>query len=110
VLHCCLHIRVAISVRTGGFATVQEEGSNEIAATPAAAMLERHVMSYAVFNTVMNALEALVWFIGLTWFPVDWEYRWCIFLVGLLMSLRVPGAFLANDFRGRNKRPNETRQ
>jgi hypothetical protein len=81
ILHCSLHIRVALSCEKD-------------------TALGRHVWNYAIFIIVMSALEATVWLVGVFVFPVDWNYRWCIFLGGILLSFRVPRAFMANDFHG----------
>lgn len=66
--------------------------------------LTQHVINYAVFNIVMTTLEFTTWLVGIFVFPIDWEYRWCIFLVGLLLAQRIPRAFLANDFHAASSR------
>lgn len=48
----------------------------------------------------MNLLETGVWCIGIFVFEETWQFRWLIFLAGVLLALRVPRAFLANDFHG----------
>jgi len=88
VLHCLLHVRVAV---TNWKAAAAAEARNPV---------DEHVIHYAVFNIIMTALESTCWLVGIMAFPVDWEYRWCIFLGGILLALRVPRAFLANDFHG----------
>jgi hypothetical protein len=84
LLHCLLHVRVALT-------NSSQQGTNPLAS---------HVTHYAVYQIVLTAAESLVWLTGIFVLPVDWPYRWCIFMVGLLLALRVPRAFLANDFHG----------
>lgn len=62
--------------------------------------VEHHVKHYALYNTLMNAVETATWILGRLYVPPDW--RWVIFLVAVLMALRIPRAFLANDFHGTN--------
>lgn len=61
--------------------------------------VEHHVKHYALYNTLMNAAETATWILGWWYVPADW--RWVIFLVAVLMALRIPRAFLANDFHGK---------
>jgi hypothetical protein len=82
ILYCALHLRVLISNRRG------------------TSPLSMHVKTYAIVNIVATFLEAAVWLAGSLWKPIDWEYRWVVFVVGLLLGLRIPRAFLANDFHG----------
>jgi hypothetical protein len=81
-LHCYLHIRVAVTNR----------GSEN--------PLTQYVLAYALLNVLMTLAETVVWCVGIFYFDADWEYRWALFLGGILLSLRVPRAFLANDFHG----------
>lgn len=60
--------------------------------------IDQHVKNYAIFNTVMNLLETCTWIFGV--FVVPRNYRWIVFLLGVGLALRVPRAFLANDFHG----------
>jgi hypothetical protein len=60
--------------------------------------VEHHVKHYALFNTVMNTAETATWISGVLLMPADW--RWIVFLVAVFMALRIPRAFLANDFHG----------
>lgn len=83
-LHCLLHIRVA--------------ATNWRSRTES--LLSKHVIHYAIFNIVMTLCESVVWLVGILIYPVDWPYRWCIFVGGIVLGLRVPRAFLANDFHG----------
>ncbi len=83
VLHMLLHMRVAYWNR------------NALPGT-----LEEHVRQYAMFNVGMNLLEAAIWVTGTLAVPVDGKYRWAIFVGGIMAALRVPRAFLANDFHG----------
>jgi low temperature requirement protein LtrA len=81
-LHCLLHIRIVFN------------SSNEDS------HLARHIQQYAVFNASMTFLECLTWSIGVWILPTDWPYRWCLVVLAILLALRVPRAFLANDFHG----------
>ena len=87
LLHAWLHVRVMWSLDRG-----------------ASTALTQHVKAYAAFNFVMNCLEAVTWLVGVLVFPPDWKYRWLCFVVGLLLALRVPRAFLANDFHAANSK------
>jgi Bacterial low temperature requirement A protein (LtrA) len=60
--------------------------------------VEHHVKHYALYNTLMNMAETATWILGWLYAPPEW--RWIIFLVAVLMALRIPRAFLANDFHG----------
>jgi hypothetical protein len=60
--------------------------------------VEHHVKHYALYNTLMNLAETAVWVCGLLFMPYD--YRWVVFSVAVLMALRIPRAFLSNDFHG----------
>lgn len=80
--HLILHVRVALSGDSASDA------------------LNRHITNYAVLNIIMNALELSVWCIGIFGYPPEWPYRWILFVVGVLLALRMPRAFLANDFHG----------
>jgi hypothetical protein len=62
--------------------------------------LSKHIRAYALYNVVMNILEAAVWIVGVFYFPQEFEYRWVIFTAGVVLALRVPRVFLANDFHG----------
>jgi len=59
-----------------------------------------HVRQYAFYNIGMNLCEIAAWSVGTFYLPEDSQYRWAVFLVGILFSMRVPRAFLANDFHG----------
>ena len=110
-LHCMLHIRVALVFGGGG----DGDGASTLPITAGASPSDveprkstadrvnetrHHVQNYALFNTFMTLLEAMVWILGIVVVPVDSPYRWVVFLVGLLCALRVPRSFLANDFHG----------
>jgi hypothetical protein len=106
-LHCLLHIRVALSTRTGSGTASGGESPASSSSEPSAVSLPsadnalaKHVLHYAMFNVVMTALEMIVWCIGIFVLDVDYEYRWAIYVGGILLALRVPRAFLANDFHG----------
>jgi low temperature requirement protein LtrA len=60
--------------------------------------LDHHVQKYALYRICMNLLEATTWMVGI--FVVPLSLRWIIFTVGVLFALRIPRAFLANDFHG----------
>lgn len=60
--------------------------------------LEHHVQIYALFNSMMNLVESATWIFGMLFTPA--KYRWMVFTVGVLLGLRIPRAFLANDFHG----------
>lgn len=60
--------------------------------------LDHHVQTYALFNSVMNLVESATWIFGMIFTPSD--KKWIIFTVGVLLGLRIPRAFLANDFHG----------
>ena len=60
--------------------------------------IDQHVKNYAIFNTAMNMLETCTWVFGVIFVPR--QYRWIVFLAGVGLALRVPRAFLANDFHG----------
>uniref|UniRef100_A0A7S3P4C5 Uncharacterized protein n=1 Tax=Amphora coffeiformis TaxID=265554 RepID=A0A7S3P4C5_9STRA len=79
-LHFLLHVRVALTMRDS------------------AETMAQAVSKYAVFNMIMNFLEMVTWLVGTLVFPPDWPYRWLIFLGGIVLALRVPQAFLPNDF------------
>lgn len=61
--------------------------------------VDRHVQIYALFNSIMNLLESATWVFGMIFTPL--EYRYIVFVVGVLLGLRIPRAFLANDFHGK---------
>lgn len=82
-LHFLLHFRVCLWYR------------NAIPDT-----IESFVRSFAIMTMILTLLETVVWTVGIFCFPVDWPYRWVIFLVGILLSMRVPRTFLSNDFHG----------
>ena len=60
--------------------------------------VEYHVKRYAIYNIIMNFLEATSWSIGI--FYVNPSHRWIVFLIGVLMGLRIPRSILNNDFHG----------
>lgn len=93
ILHCALHVRVAL-------ANYQNRRNSNMDGNNNNNPIDQHVMHYAVFNIVMMTLEATCWLVGIVVYPVDWPYRWCIFGGGIVLALRVPRAFLANDFHG----------
>ena len=60
--------------------------------------VDYHVRQYGLYHTVMNLIEATIWILGAAFVPVT--YRWVVFATGALLGLRIPRAFLANDFHG----------
>jgi hypothetical protein len=62
------------------------------------AATDHHVQIYALFNCIMNLVESATWIVGIYVVPV--EYRYIVFVAGVLWGLRIPRAFLANDFHG----------
>ena len=58
------------------------------------------VKQYAIFTMFMTFCEAAVWLVGVFALPEDFEHRGYIFLAGLILSFRIPKAFLPNDFHG----------
>lgn len=60
--------------------------------------VDQHVRTHALYNTLMNLLETCTWILGAFLVPVS--YRWIVFIVAVALALRVPRAFLANDFHG----------
>jgi hypothetical protein len=60
--------------------------------------LDHLVRQYALYNTLMNLLESATWIFGMIFCP--FQYRWIVFTCGVLFALRIPRAFLANDFHG----------
>ena len=60
----------------------------------AESVLQSHVHRYAAFNMTMNFLEAITWTVGFVTIPENSSLRWAIFAVGVLLSLRIPRAFL----------------
>jgi hypothetical protein len=98
VLHCLLHVRVAMTTcaPSPGIDLSNPSAAAEGAPDP----LARHVRAYAVYNIAMNSCEALAWGAGIFVVPYGWEHRWAVFAVGILLALRIPRAFLSNDFHG----------
>jgi hypothetical protein len=101
-LHCFLHIRVAVSASTGNRAGALSSTANrtEPSTSLQQLALAKTVLAYALFNVVMTFLELVTWCIGIFVLGQDFKYRWAIFLTGIVLSLRVPRAFMANDFHG----------
>jgi Bacterial low temperature requirement A protein (LtrA) len=98
ILHCALHIRVAVSNWRGQVAgpPVFVTESERHVANP----ISQHVLHYAVFNIIVTSLEATTWLVGALIYPYNWPYRWCLVTAAIVLGLRVPRAFLANDFHG----------
>lgn len=106
ILHCMLHIRVALVFATTTPTPAAPSSSGSRPQSRKSSMEERvnetrlHVKRYGIFNAFMTLLEAIVWIVGMVVVPADSSYRWVVFLVGVLCALRVPRSFLANDFHG----------
>jgi len=86
ILHLALHVRVVYWYR---HTLATRRGS-----------VEEHVRQYAMYNLIMNVCEITSWAVGIFVLPQESQYRWVVFLCGILFALRVPRAFLANDFHG----------
>jgi hypothetical protein len=82
-LHFLLHVRVALTMRDS------------------VGDMSEQILRYATFQMVMNVLEMTTWLVGALVFSPDWPYRWIIFTGGILLGgIRLPQAFLPNDFHG----------
>lgn len=89
LLHCWLYLRVLFAARS------------DDASDAATVLLRRNLINHATFNILMTVTEAGIWLYGVLGQPVDWNFRWAIFVGALaLAGLRIPRAFLANDFHG----------
>ena len=98
ILNCMLHLRVFLVVPT----VYEQPGkSSEGRGDSRANGTKQHIRNYAIFNVIMTLLEAVNWAIGIFVVPENWDQRWIIFAIGVLLALRVPRAFLANDFHGK---------
>lgn len=53
---------------------------------------------YAIFTALASFCECSVWLFGIYYLANDSPYRWVVFLVGILVSIRIPRSFLPNDF------------
>ena len=108
ILNCLLHVRIAIvfsatTTMDDGMTTTTTTTTASPKSRPSMIRIQdtrRHVRSYAMFNVVMNVLETMVWIIGIVIVPESSPWRWAIFILGPLLALRMPRAFLANDFHG----------
>lgn len=109
ILNCLLHARIAVVFApkgASGVAAIRNGGATDPDVRRPTLGLSRanetrqHVQSYAIFNVIMTLLEAAVWIVGIIVVPVDHPYRWMVFALGIVFALRVPRAFLANDFHG----------
>lgn len=90
LLNNCLYWRVLMAARITD--DEQDPGTRQLA---------KHVSNHAIVNIVLTTIEIVIWVYGSWWKPVDWEYRWLVFVVALVVAaVRVPRAFLANDFHG----------
>eukprot|EP00571_Detonula_confervacea_P008301 CAMPEP_0172323144 /NCGR_PEP_ID=MMETSP1058-20130122/47952_1 /TAXON_ID=83371 /ORGANISM="Detonula confervacea, Strain CCMP 353" /LENGTH=598 /DNA_ID=CAMNT_0013039075 /DNA_START=334 /DNA_END=2130 /DNA_ORIENTATION=+ len=80
-LHVALHARVLYWFQAGG----EAESVNYA------------VKRYATFITGINSLEVVNWVVGMS-LPNESAWRPWIFLFGILLNLRLPNGFMANDF------------
>jgi hypothetical protein len=58
------------------------------------------VKNYAAYIMIFTAMEFLTWTVGIFAFSETSSWRGYLFLVAILLSLRLPRTFLANDFHG----------
>ena len=56
---------------------------------------------YAIMVMIMTFLETVTWMVGIFFVPDSSPMRWVIFAFGVLFSIRVPNAFLSNDFHSK---------
>jgi len=95
IMHCILHVRVAY----WNWKEIQQQKKFDSRQDRTRlTTMQLHIGKYAVVNIIMTGMEAIVWLIGIFAVPVQHKYRWVIFLLGILLALRVPRAFLATDF------------
>lgn len=94
---CCCGLRSSSRHSYEATLSTEEEVNNN---KDALIMVQKHVMRYAVLNSAFTAAEAAVWMVGILVLPEDWPYRWCLFTAALVLGLRVPRAFLVDDFHG----------
>ena len=57
------------------------------------------VRQYAILIMTMTFLESVTWIIGINF--VDEDYRFIVFIIGIIFSIRIPRSFLQNDFHGK---------
>jgi len=81
LLHFLLYWRVANIFRFSAFNTQEYLGKQ-----------------YALSMMKLNSLEFLVWMVGVFILPQSSSYRWVVFVIGILLSIRIPKNFLATDF------------
>ena len=81
LLHMMLHARVWYWFKDGGQMNT----------------VNWSVKRYAVFTTIMNVIEAINWFIGMS-LPLESDWRGWVFLSGILLNMRLPRGFMPNDF------------
>ena len=89
-LHALLHARVWYWF-TAATSEEEDEETNS---------LNNNVKRYAIFNTVMNCLEMINWFVGMFVLTNASSWRGWIFLLGIILNMRLPRAFMPNDFHG----------
>lgn len=59
------------------------------------------VRQYAILIMTMTSLESITWIIGINF--VSEDYRYIVFIIGILFSIRIPRSFLQNDFHGKER-------
>jgi len=109
ILHCLLHLRIALVFGSSSNNNTDDDENNNLLTTETMTEqqkrslqeLRERVRRYGIFNTCTTLLEAVIWIVGIVLVPVDSHFRWLIFVIGILSSLRLPRAFLANDFHGK---------
>ena len=88
LLNNLLYWRVLWATRTSG---EEEDATTK--------QLAKHVARHAVVNIALTTVEFGIWVYGSWRMPIDWEYRWVIFVLALMTAaVRIPRAFLGNDF------------
>ena len=80
LLHLCLHLRVFFKFKG-------REGVEH-----------RLARKYAAFTALSSLIEFCVWYFGIHVLDSNSSYRWVIFLVGIIVSIKIPRTFLPNDF------------
>ena len=92
ILHFALYSRVYFWNWNSSDTTLSAAGNAE-------AVLQSHVHRYAAFQMTMNLLETITWTTGFVAVPEASSLRYTVFAVGVLLSLRIPRAFLGKQHR-----------
>ena len=80
LLHLCLHLRVFFKFKS-------REGVEH-----------RLARKYAAFTALSSFVEFAVWYFGIRILDSSSNYRWAVFLIGIIASIKIPRTFLPNDF------------